>query len=130
MSDENLNEQTGLVPYLRKIMVDWQLSPEQLAKVTHVTVVDLERYLKMSRAELDELPSMPAGLESAMPLVSVYKNLNRMVATSEEQNEWLVTPHDLFEGNKPIEVMAMSPQHLMWVSYTLESAAREQGLFR
>jgi hypothetical protein len=130
MSEEKNDEQQGLVQYLRKIMVDWQLSPEQLAKVTHVTAVDLDRYLKMSRADLNDLPSMPAGLESAMPLVSVYKNLNRMVPTSEKQNEWLVTPHDLFEGNKPIEVMAMSPQHLMWVSYTLESAAREQGFFQ
>lgn len=127
MSDEQSSEQPGLVQYLRKIMVDWQLSPEQLAKVTHVSTEDLDRYLNMSRSELNELPSMPAGLETAMPLVSVYKNLNRMVTTAEKQNEWLVTPHDLFEGNKPIEVMAMSPQHLMWVSYTLESAAREQG---
>jgi hypothetical protein len=130
MSEENGNEQFGLVPYLRKIMVDWQLSTDQLAQVTHVTVADLDRYLQMSRTELNALPSVPAGLESAMPLVSVYKNLNRMVATYEKQNEWLVTPHDLFEGNKPIEVMAMSPQHLMWVSYTLESAAREQGLIQ
>lgn len=130
MSEENANEQPGLVPYLRKIMMDWQLSTDQLAQVTHVTVADLDRYLQMSRTELNALPSVPAGLESAMPLVSVYKNLNRMVTTPEKQNEWLVTPHDLFEGNKPIEVMAMSPQHLMWVSYTLESAAREQGLFQ
>ncbi len=130
MTTEQTTEQPGLVQYLRKIMVDWQLSPEQLAKVTHVSPEDLDRYLNMSRNELDQLPSMPAGLETAMPLVSVYKNLNRMVSTAEKQNEWLVTPHELFEGNKPIEVMAMSPQHLMWVSYTLESAAREQGYFQ
>jgi hypothetical protein len=72
---------------------------------------------------------MPLGLEAIVPRVSIYKNLNRMVPTSEKQNQWLVLPHDLFEGNKPIEVMAMSPQHLMWVSYTLESAAQEQASF-
>ena len=45
---------------------------------------------------------------------------------TEKQNEWLVLPNELFEGNKPIEVMAMSPDHLSWVSYTLESQAREK----
>jgi hypothetical protein len=130
MSDENMNEQPGMVQYLRKIMVDWQLSSPELAKITHVNAELLDQYLAMSRVQIDELPSMPMGLESAMPLVSVYKNLVRMVPDSEKQNAWLVSPHDLFEGNKPIEVMAMSPQHLLWVSYTLESAAREQGFFK
>jgi hypothetical protein len=130
MNDENMNEQPGMVQYLRKIMVDWQLSSTELAQITHVSAEVLDQYLAMSRVQLDELPSMPAGLESAMPLVSVYKNLVRMVPDAEKQNAWLVSPHDLFEGNKPIEVMAMSPQHLLWVSYTLESAAREQGFFK
>jgi hypothetical protein len=117
------HENLHLVQYLKKIMVDWQLSPEQLAKIGHVSTEVLNQHFALSSAQLDEMPSMPLGLESAVPLVSIYKNLNRMVPTSEKQNEWLVSPHELFEGNKPIEVMAMSPQHLMWVSYTLESSA-------
>lgn len=120
--DENLN----LLQYLRKIQVDWELDAEQISKISHVGVMTLQKYFSMPPSEIESLPSIPAGLDSAMPLVSIYKNLSRMIPDAEKQNEWLVVPNELFEGNKPIEVMAMSPNHLSWVSYTLESQAREK----
>ena len=124
MDSENLH----LVQYLRKIQIAWELAPEELAKISHVTQEKLKEYLDLSSDAVDGLPSLPAGLEPAMPLVSIYKNLIQMMPDSEKQNEWLVVPNELFEGNKPIEVMAMSPDHLSWVSYTLESQAREKRL--
>jgi hypothetical protein len=124
MMSENLN----LVQYLRKIQVEWELGPEELAKISHVSVAMLQKYFSLPLPEMNELPSLPVGLESAMPLVSVYKNLVTMFPDSEKQNEWLVVPNELFEGNKPIEVMAMSPDHLSWVSYTLESQVSEKRL--
>ena len=119
---ENLN----LVQYLKKIQIDWELSVGDLSKIIHVSEVMIQKYFSLSALEVDTLPSMPAGLETAMPLVAIYKNMIVMMPDSEKQNEWLVLPNDLFEGNKPIEVMAMSPSHLSWVSYTLESQVREK----
>lgn len=113
-----------MVQYLKKILIEWELSIEQLAKIGHVSPQVLKNFLELRIEQLDEMPSVPFGLESAMPLVSIYKNLKVMLPNSEKLNEWLVSPHELFEGNKPIEVMAMSPRHLSWVSYTLESQAR------
>jgi hypothetical protein len=121
---ENLN----LLQYLRKIQVEWELDPEQLSKISHVGVITLQKYFSLRAPEVESLPSIPSGLESAMPLVSIYKNLVRMLPTAEKQNEWLVMPNETLEGNKPIEVMAMSPDHLSWVSYTLESQAIEKRL--
>lgn len=119
---ENLN----LLQYLRKIQVEWELSAEQLSKISHVGVMTLQKYFSMPPADAESLPTIPMGLDPAMPLVSVYKNLTRMLPDAEKQNEWLMTSNELFEGNKPIEVMAMSPNHLSWVSYTLESQVRER----
>ena len=124
LDSENLH----LVQYLRKIQISWELAPEELAKISHVSENKLNEYFNLSPDDVDSLPSLPTGLEQAMPLVSIYKNLMQMIPDSEKQNEWLVLPNELFEGNKPIEVMAMSPQHLSWVSYTLESQVREKSL--
>ncbi len=121
-------EGLNLLQYLRKIQVEWELGLEQLSKISHVEIATIQKYFLLSKSEADILPSIPAGLDAAMPLVSIYKNLSRMMPSTEKQNEWLVIPHELFEGNKPIEVMAMSPDHLSWVSYTLESQANEKRL--
>ncbi len=119
-------EDLHLIQFLKKIQLAWELSPEELAKISHASKEVLKKHLDLSLSEIEILPSLPAGLETTMPLVSIYKNLTRMMPDTEKQNEWLVLPNELFEGNKPIEVMAMSPDHLSWVSYTLESQAREK----
>ena len=121
-----MSENLNLLQYLRKIQVEWELNAEQLSKISHVGVATLQKYFSMKPEEMESLPTIPNGLDTAMPLVSTYKNLVRMFPDSEKLNEWLVIPNELFEGNKPIEVMAMSPNHLSWVSYTLESQAREK----
>jgi hypothetical protein len=121
-----MSENLNLLQYLRKIQVEWELDAEQLSKISHVGVATLQKYFSMKPEEMESLPTVPSGLDTAMPLVSTYKNLVRMFPDTEKLNEWLVVPNELFEGNKPIEVMAMSPNHLSWVSYTLESQAREK----
>ncbi len=123
-----MTEELNLLQYLRKIQVEWELDPEQLSKISHVGVATLQKYFSLRAPEVELLPSIPMGLDTAMPLVSIYKNLVRMLPDSEKQNEWLVLPNELFESNKPIEVMAMSPAHLSWVSYTLESQMSEKRI--
>lgn len=112
----------SLIAFLRKIQVEWELNLEQLSRISHVEVQVLKRYIDFSQAEIEQLPTIPPGMDPAVPLVSIFRNLKRKIADSEKLNQWLKEPNELFEGNRPIEVMAMSPQHLMWVSYTLESS--------
>jgi hypothetical protein len=121
-----MTENINLLQYLRKIQVEWELSADQLSKISHVGVITLQKYFSLRAPEVESLPSIPSGLETAMPLVSIYKNLVKVMPDPEKQNEWLVMPNETFDGNKPIEVMAMSPDHLSWVSYTLESQAVEK----
>lgn len=114
-------KEVTLVQWLRRIQTAWELDLPKLSMICHVPVDVLERHLKMSASEVQELPSVPTGLENAMPLVSVFKSISARLPDADKQNEWLVSENDTYEKNKPIEVMAMSPQHLAWVSYTLSS---------
>jgi hypothetical protein len=116
-----VSEEVTLIQWLRRIQTAWELDLQKLSMIGHVPVDVLERYLKVSASEARELPSVPVGLENAMPLVAVFKAISARLPTAEEQNEWLTTENDTYEKNKPIEVMAMSPAHLAWVSYTLAS---------
>lgn len=110
-----------LVQWLRRIQTAWELDLQKLSMISHVSVETLDRYLKMSASDVRELPSIPSGLENAMPLVAVFKSISERLPEAAQQNEWLTTENDTYEKNKPIEVMAMSPAHLAWVSYTLAS---------
>jgi len=108
-----------LVQWLRRVQTAWELDLPKLSQLSHVSTELLERYLKMSASEVRALPSIPPGLENAMALVSVFKALSQKIPDADRQNEWLTTENDTYEKHKPIEVMAMSPEHLAWVSYTL-----------
>jgi hypothetical protein len=116
-----MSEEVTLVQWLRRIQTAWELDLPKLSMICHVPTELLEKYLKMSPAEVRDLPSIPTGLENAMPLVSVFKSISVKIPDAEGQNEWLTTENETYEKNKPIEVMAMSPSHLAWVSYTLAS---------
>jgi len=112
------NEVT-LVQWLRRVQTAWELDLSKLSQLSHVPIETLDRYLKMSASEVRELPPIPPGLENAMALVSVFKVISERLPDAAQQNEWLTTENDAYEKHKPIEVMAMSPAHLSWVSYTL-----------
>ena len=116
--------QHPLIEKLRKLQIDWQLDLEKLAKISHTSPAILENYFSKTQEELMKLPSIPAELEAAAALVSIHQNLIRTLPDSEKQNEWLITPNEAYEGHKPIEVMAMSPKHVAWIGYTLESSVR------
>ncbi len=118
LPDENLT----LIEKLRRIQIEWQLDVLALAKITHTSADLLNQYFAYSKEELLALPSIPDGFGAAVSLVSIYQNLSRSISDSEKQNEWLITPNDAYDGHKPIEVMAMSPAHVAWISYTLVSS--------
>ncbi len=116
-----------LVEWLRRIQLSWELDLEKLSKLCHVDQSVLKHFLDMSSAEVSELPSIPTGLESAVALVGIYRRVSTVYKTPEEQNQWLTRANSVFEGNRPIDVMSMSPDHLAYVSYTVESGLRLGG---
>jgi hypothetical protein len=110
---------------LRKIQVEWELSTQELALMAHVPEAALKEFLALSQESADTLPSVPAGLETAVPLVSVFRSLGKLRPDPTLQIEWLKQENSILEGQVPIQVMMMSPAHLSWVAYTLDSAVRQ-----
>jgi len=117
-------EDLHLIEWLRKIQLAWELTPLELSRITHVSEADLGRYLSMSPDEVQALPSIPTGLENGVALVGLYRLLLTVYPTAQEQGQWLERPNSIFEGQRPIDVMAMSPGHLSYITYTVESGLR------
>jgi|GEM_PF-3496482 len=113
-----------LIDWLRKIQLAWELSPSELSQIAHSSEADLKTYLAMTATAIGELPTIPSGLESAVGLVGLYRQLITVYPTHEEQLKWLELPNPILEGRRPIEVMAMSPAHLAYVTYAVESGLR------
>ena len=116
-----------MIAELRQIQIDWALTPAELSGVAHTPVETLRRYLAMKPVEWEALPTVPAGMENAVALISVFKCLQKLRPDVDAQHAWLREPNAILENQIPIEVMMMSPEHLAWVSYTLDSAVRASG---
>jgi hypothetical protein len=102
------------------IQNEWELSDSQMARLIHVeeqVYVTWKSRIKIA----EETYSIPLGMDTAVPLVSIYKALGRRFATIEERLKWLFQENQDFGGNKPIDIAASSVEHLFWVSYYLES---------
>ncbi len=115
-------ETNSLIEWLRRILLEWDLTPEKLAQLTHTPESVLLGFLKVTEAEAQRLPTVPQGLENAVPLVSIFKRLKSKFPDAEAQVKWLFTEHADFGNFKPIDVIAQTPENLSWVSYYLESA--------
>ena len=113
-----------LVGWLRKIKLDWDLDLEKLARLSHTRGEILTQMFALSQAEIDSLPSVPSGLDNAVALVGVYRRVAEAYPDAAAQNEWLLKENSVLEGNRPIDAMAMSPEHLAYVSYVVESGLR------
>jgi hypothetical protein len=111
-----------LVQELEKIRSQWGLTQEQLASMTHVSIETYRSWLA-GYAE-DSLASIPSGMESALPLISIHRRLSEKVPSVDDQIRWWNTKNKEFGDHLPIEVATSSPQHLSWISYYLETALR------
>ncbi len=117
MRDENLH----LVEWLQRIQTGWELDSAELARITHVPVEVLSRFLELEPAAVEDLPSVPAELLPAVPLVGLYRKLLCVYPTAALQNEWLKRPNSVFEGIRPIDALMMSSEHVSYVAYAVES---------
>ena len=105
--------------WLRHIRLEWALTADQLARMLHIEVPLLEK----TCLDMDEAtsPTIPPGLETAAPLIGIYRKLAARFPNHEDQVKWLFTEHQEFGGTKPIDVTASSVENLYWVAYFLES---------
>lgn len=113
---------------LRQIQLQWSLSTPELAALSHVSEPVLSRWLASGPEDVAEGVTIPSGLEPAVPLISIFRSLQKLRPDLEHQVEWLKKPNTILEDQIPIQVMMMSPAHLAWVSYTLDSAVRQANL--
>ncbi len=105
--------------WLRHIQMEWALKPEQLARMLHIESAVLENTF-FAKADANA-PTIPPGLETAAPLIGIYRKLAARFPKNEDQVKWLFTEHQEFGGTKPIDVAASSVENLYWVAYFLES---------
>ena len=106
--------------WIRRIQLEWELAPAQLAGLLRLEPAKLERLLALRPDEI--AGTLPPGLESASPLIAIYRKLAARYPKTEDQVKWLFTEHRDFGGAKPIDVAASSLENLYWVGYYLDSS--------
>ena len=124
MMDSTPDRELHLVDWLRRIQLSWELDLDQLSKMAHVSRERLEEAFRIPSGELALAPSIPSGLEPAVALVGLYRQLLTVYPTADEQNLWLKRPNQVFEGHRPIDVISMSPEHLAYATYSVETGLR------
>jgi hypothetical protein len=114
-------ENETLCQSLKRIQQEWGLTDSQIAAVIHM---DLNTYLEKMAEYKDrlDLPTIPRGMDTAVPVVSIYKSLARRFPETENQVKWLFEKNNDFGGNKPIDITISSVDNLFWVSYYLDSS--------
>jgi hypothetical protein len=119
-------EELHLIQWLRRIQQSWELDLPSLVRITHVSEEVLKKFLAVSSSDLDQYPTVPHELSDAMPLVALFKRLQEEYPDPKALNEWLKTPNSVLEGQIPIDAIALSPEHLAYVTYVVESGLRLQ----
>ena len=106
---------------LDRMQSDWGLSAGQMASLTHVSLDVYLGWVMEGRGKKQHDATIPSGMETAVPLIAIYRRLKTRFPRREEQVKWLFAENKDFGGNKPIDVAASSIENLYWVGYYLES---------
>jgi hypothetical protein len=115
------HQELHLIDWLKRILLAWGLTPAELSRFAHVEENELTLMISLSKEAIEGLPTIPAALENAAALVGLYRELLTVYPTPEEQSAWLSRPNSVLEGQKPIDVIAMGPDHLSYVAYVVQS---------
>lgn len=96
----------------------------QLAALLRVELPLLESWIGLGKESTarEFSGTIPPGLESAAPLISIYRKLAARYPETDAQVKWLFSEHQEFGGAKPIDVAASSLENLYWVGYFLDSS--------
>ncbi|MEO5970737.1 MAG: hypothetical protein ABIQ95_12495 [Bdellovibrionia bacterium] len=113
IENETLNQS------LERIQQEWGLTDLQMASLSHV---EEQTYVgwKMKKTDAPNSPAIPPGMNTAVPVVSIYKALVRNFPETEDRIKWLFKENGDFGGNKPIDIATSSVENLFWMSYYLD----------
>lgn len=111
MSSELRNE-------LREIQDEWGIPLEGLAKMMSVPEERLQDWLSQP---LESEGTLPPGLETLAPLLTIYRRLRQKLPSVEDQLKWLTQANKDFGDHPPLEILSSSVENLYWVSYYLET---------
>jgi hypothetical protein len=106
--------------WIRHVQLEWGLGPAQLAGLLRIEPDRLETLLSVKAGNY--AGTLPRGLETAAPLIAIYRKLAARYPKTEDQVKWLFTEQPDFGGAKPIDVAASSIENLYWVGYYLDSS--------
>ncbi len=116
----------NLIENLRQVQRDWGLTDAQMGALTHVSPETYRGWLLREAGPAVTSPTIPSGMETAVPLIAIHKRLQKKLKDPEEQVKWLTSPHQDFDGNAPYGVAISSIENLYWLSYYLDSAATSE----
>ena len=118
------SEEKTVPEWLRRIQLEWALTPEHLCAILRVEPEVLNEWIGPTKesAAREFTGTVPPGLDSAVPLIAIYRRLAARYPKTEDQVKWLFTEHRDFGGSKPIDVAASSLENLYWVGYFLDSS--------
>jgi hypothetical protein len=120
-ANQSSEKDETLYQALERIQQEWGLSDEQIAALAHVDVGTYSRWMIEGRKAINP-PTIPTGMDTAVPIVSIYKSLVRRFSSGEDQVKWLFSENSDFGGHKPIDIAASSVENLYWISYYLDSS--------
>jgi hypothetical protein len=106
--------------WIRHIQLEWTLTLEQVSALLRIDAKQLQEMLSLKNENFTG--TLPPGLESAAPLIAIFRKLAARYPNSEDQVKWLFSEHPDFGGAKPIDVAASSLENLYWVGYYLDSS--------
>jgi hypothetical protein len=112
-------ESETVVESLKRIQSECGMSDVQMAALVHVQV---EKYIEWMQLYDQKIHTavIPLGMDSALPLISIFNSLFRRFSSAQEVIQWLFKENQHFGGNKPIDVATSSVENLYWLSYYLD----------
>ena len=64
-------DEPNLFTQLRKIQLEWQMKPDQMAALAHVSLETFQGWFQTSAPAMSDTGSIPPGMQSAVVLVSI-----------------------------------------------------------
>lgn len=112
----------NVVQVLKQIQKEWTLSNDQFADLLHVSRETLEKAFDGAPSDVAFQPTIPTGLDAAMPVISIHRRLSLVYPEAQDRLKWLDTPHSAFGQTRPMAVMLSGQENLSWVAYFLAHA--------
>src|SRR5687768_7976466 len=103
--DKTMIKDETLPQLLRHVQVEWGLSSSQMAALAQVSVETYEKWVQTEAPDQKSRvvcggvqATVPPGMESAVPLIAIFRKLTARYPDIDEQLRWLFTANAEFGG--------------------------------